>query len=70
MDDKEKQERLAKLAKLISYHKAGLEQYKFTMSQSAQYLEEQTIKSLRDLELITEVQLITEKSSSTVEPES
>ena len=34
---------------LIDYHQAGLDQYRQHMSPSAQYLEEQTIKTLQEL---------------------
>ena len=45
MDEKE-------LASLIRYHESGLAQYRFAMSQSAQFLEEMTIKALKGLQTI------------------
>ena len=38
------------LQKLIRYHKMGLNQYRMQMSPSTQYLEEQTVKALEELE--------------------
>ena len=35
---------------LIRFHRDGLAQYRLQMSPSAQYLEEQTIKALEELE--------------------
>lgn len=43
MDQKE-------IKQLIAYHQDGLDQYRQHMSPSAQYLEEQTIKALKELE--------------------
>lgn len=63
MDDKDREDKEKLLASLIRYHKAGLSEHKFTMSPSAVYLEERTIKALEELLLITG------QSNSTAEPE-
>ena len=52
------------LASLIRYHKSGLDQYRYTMSQSALYLEKQTVIALEELR----ARVIMEKSSSVPEP--
>ena len=38
------------IEQLINYHQAGLDQYRQHMSPSSGYLEEQTIKALKELE--------------------
>jgi len=45
-------EYLKDIAKCLQYHRDGLAQYRFTMSPSAIYLEEQTIKFLEKLQTI------------------
>ena len=42
MDNKE-------INNLIRYHQAGLDQYRMQISPASQYLEEQTIKALKEL---------------------
>jgi len=37
------------ICRLIEYHQNGLDQYRLQMSPSIQYLEEQTIKALKEL---------------------
>ena len=37
------------IKQLIDFHQAGLDQYQQHMSPSARYLEEQTIKALKEL---------------------
>ena len=37
------------IKQLIDFHQAGLDQYRQHMSPSARYLEEQTIKALKEL---------------------
>lgn len=39
------------LKQLIAFHQSGLEQYRHMMSPATQYLEEQTIKALKELEM-------------------
>jgi len=48
----ENSERLKDIAKCLQYHRDGLAQYRYTMSPSAIYLEEQTIKYLEELQSI------------------
>ena len=64
MGDRELEDELRQLTKLISFHESGLAQHRFTMAQSAQTLEEMTIKALKEL------QSIKASSSSTAGPKS
>lgn len=52
--DKAVGETVKELDKLITFHRAGLEQYRQFIAPSAQYLEEQTIKALEKLREIEE----------------
>jgi len=52
--------RTDEIASLIRYHEEGLNQYRQHMGPSSQYLEEQTVKALRELH----VRIVAEEEAS------